>query len=421
MAVSAEIITIGTELLLGEVVDTNTSVVAQMLASLGINCYFQSTVGDNAKRLKQAIHQAKERAKIIILCGGLGPTQDDITKKTLAEDLNKPLVVHEDSFARIKRFYADSDHIPEGNINQALMIEESLPLTNDVGMAVGVFYEDHSSNRTYIVLPGPPTELQTMTERYLKPLLIKKNYHQRVLKSRSLYFFGLTESMLGEALSDLISAQTDPTIAIYAQGGLLSVRLTTSTDKNESRQLFDQVEEEIKSRVGEFFIGYEEKKPSELLAELLAEKKQSLELIETITGGYLTTALAKDLHHSPLAKSQVLINQINEFRQLDAMIDWSLEESKSMAADHYHLIVQGNFEESTSAHYPALALVTLQMLDDSYVLFQIDHRQRQNSNPAMMSEYIANNVRQILAGESIVESFEQKIIRDDRIKNVRSE
>ncbi|MDN6195938.1 MAG: CinA family nicotinamide mononucleotide deamidase-related protein, partial [Atopostipes suicloacalis] len=250
----AEIIGSGTELLLGEVVDTNTPYIARQLAQVGISVYHHSTVGDNPERLLDTIVQAENRSDIVVVSGGLGPTQDDITKDILAEHIGLKLIIDPVSLEKIKRRY-QKEEVSKENQHQALVIEDSHILKNNIGMAAGIFLE--KNNQYYILLPGPPNEFEQMVKQQLLPLLMKKFGNQEKLKSRNLNFYGLAEAEIAEELSDLIENQTNPTIAIYAKKGIIDIRLTVSGEnEEENKKLLDQVEKEIMDRIGHYFISY---------------------------------------------------------------------------------------------------------------------------------------------------------------------
>ena len=236
----AEIITSGTELLLGDVVDTNTSYLARELASIGVSVYHHTTVGDNPSRLLEAIQLAENRADVIIVSGGLGPTQDDITKDILAKHLDVDLVLDVSSYEKAKIRY-NTDEVSIGNYRQALILEGSEPLLNDVGMAAGIYLE--KGDYTYILLPGPPNEFEHMVSHHLLPRLSQAAEGEHILKSRNLNFYGLPEATVAERLNDIIENQTNPTVAPYAKNGIIEVRLTASAKTiSESEELLDKKE-----------------------------------------------------------------------------------------------------------------------------------------------------------------------------------
>lgn len=416
MAIRAEIITVGTELLLGDILNTNAQTLAKFLSELGIDCYFQTTVGDNPTRMKSTIEQAESRSEMIILSGGLGPTEDDLTKEILANHLDVELIEHQRSGDKIRSFYQNHDHIPEGNFKQVQYFEGSIPLLNRNGMAVGIFYESPRTKKIYIVLPGPPRELQAMIDQSLKPILKDKNYARQPLISRTLYFFGLTESMLGEKLSEIIGAQTDPSIAIYASAGLLSIRLTTSKQREEAEELLDQTEEEIQRLVGEYFIGYQQKAPSAIVYDLLTRHGQMLQIAETVTLGHVAKAIRDNQLISPVSFSEVLAWR--EFRNfsINEMIAWG-EQQLDQQEDQsdYHMIVLGRVdEENQDLTYPVQTVTMIKDPQQQVFIFLVDHRNRQNSSVQLMSEYIADGLRRIILGEPLIESFEFKSIRPNK-------
>jgi nicotinamide-nucleotide amidase len=291
----AEIISIGTELLLGQVTNTNAAFLSRELALLGIELYHQTTVGDNPKRLQEAIKTAESRADIIVLTGGLGPTKDDITKKTVADYLKTDLVLHEESEDKIITFHKNSNfQMPENNQLQALILKESIAIPNDNGLAAGMFLE--KGDHVYILLPGPPDELETMFENHLKEMLVEHVLEEEVLVSRVLRFFGLTESQLAEKLDDLIEKQDNPTIAIYAESGELTVRLTAKEESEEKcEKLIDELEDKIKAEVEEYFFGYGEKRLSDVIKDLLIEQGKTITAAESLTGGAFLSSISSDL------------------------------------------------------------------------------------------------------------------------------
>lgn len=291
----AEIISIGTELLLGQVVNSNAAYLSRELALLGIEIYHHTTVGDNPERLKEAIQTAEDRADIILLSGGLGPTKDDITKKTVSDYLEEELILHEESEDKIITFHKNSNFkMPENNQLQALILKNSEAIPNDNGLAAGMFLE--KEKHTYILLPGPPDELEPMVNNYLKDLLVERVLNEQVLVSRVLRFFGLTESQLAERIDDLIENQSNPTIAIYAEKGELTVRLTAKGDSEEKcNNMIDKVEEKVKEEVEEYFFGYGEKRLSDVVKDLLLEQEKTITAAESLTGGAFLSSISSDL------------------------------------------------------------------------------------------------------------------------------
>ncbi|WP_028561364.1 competence/damage-inducible protein A [Paenibacillus pinihumi] len=287
----AEIIAVGTELLLGQIVNTNAQYIAQGLADLGIDVYFQTVVGDNGQRLQDAIRIAKGRADIILFTGGLGPTQDDLTKDALAAMLGRQLVIHQPSMDKIEALFASRGaHMVESNRRQALMLEDSDPLHNETGLAIGnAFIEDGTR---YILMPGPPREMKPMFDGPVKEWLQPVLTEQKPLYSKLLRFAGIGESSLEAELIDLIEAQTDPTIAPYAKEGEVALRISTKADHEaEAYAKIDEVIALIEPRVGQYLYAKEDIPTEEAVVRLLRRTMKKVAAAESLTGGLFAELL----------------------------------------------------------------------------------------------------------------------------------
>ena len=239
----AEIIAVGTEILTGQIVNTNAQFLSEKFAELGIDVYFQTAVGDNEERLLSVLEQARQRSDMIVLCGGLGPTDDDLTKQTLAKFLHRPLVFDGQAMDKLNHFFAARPAVLKtaNNERQAQIVEGATPLQNRTGLAVGGLLE--VEGKTYIVLPGPPSELKPMVQEQLLPLIDQD--HQQ-LYSRVLRFFGIGESQLVTIIDDFIKNQTDPTIAPYAKTGEVTLRVSTKAPSQDlAEQKLDQLEAKL--------------------------------------------------------------------------------------------------------------------------------------------------------------------------------
>ena len=307
----AELIAVGTEILTGQIVNTNAQFLSEKCAELGIDVYFHTAVGDNEQRLLSVLEIASKRSDLVILCGGLGPTEDDLTKQTLATFLQKELVADELAMAKLDRFFASRPgrvRTPN-NERQAQIVEGSQALQNPAGLAVGGMIEQDGV--TYIVLPGPPSELKAMFSESLLPFLTQS---QQQLYSRVLRFFGIGESQLVTVLGDLIDKQTDPTLAPYAKVGEVTLRLSTKADSQEEANLrLNQLEEEILQRdhLRVFFYAYgDDNSLVKTVATLLEEKKQSLGILENGTGGLLQAELSLALAGQPYYSGGKIIGQL---------------------------------------------------------------------------------------------------------------
>ncbi|HFI0786736.1 TPA: competence/damage-inducible protein A [Streptococcus suis] len=307
----AELIAVGTEILTGQIVNTNAQFLSEKCAELGIDVYFHAAVGDNEQRLLSVLEIASKRSDMVILCGGLGPTEDDLTKQTLATFLGRKLVFDEKAMAKLDRFFASRPgrvRTPN-NERQAQIVEGSKALQNPAGLAVGGMIEQDGV--TYIVLPGPPSELKAMFSESLLPFLTQS---QQQLYSRVLRFFGIGESQLVTVLADLIDKQTDPTLAPYAKVGEVTLRLSTKADSQEEANVrLNQLEEEILQRdhLRDFFYAYgDDNSLVKTVATLLEEEKQSLGILEHGTGGLLQAELSLALAGQPYYSGGKIIGQL---------------------------------------------------------------------------------------------------------------
>ena len=294
----AEIIAVGTEILTGQITNTNAQFLSEEFAKLGIDVFFQTAVGDNEERLLSIIDLASKRSDLVVLCGGLGPTEDDLTKQTLAKYLGRNLVFDEQASKRLNEFFATRPQFTRtaNNERQAQLIEGSTPLQNSTVLAVGGVIE--VDGVTYVVLPGPPSELKPMVWDYLVPLLSSDH---KQLYSRVLRFFGIGESQLVTVLSDLIDNQTDPTIAPYAKTGEVTLRLSTKADDIESaKEKLDQLEQKILSKktlnsipLENLLYGYgDDNSMARVVFDLLKKKHKTITAAESLTAGLFQSSIA---------------------------------------------------------------------------------------------------------------------------------
>ncbi len=279
-----EILSVGTELLLGQIVNTNARDISQMLSELGMNVYYTTVVGDNPNRLKDALKTAANRADGVILTGGLGPTKDDLTKETVAEYCGLSCVMHEESRRRlVERFQKMNRPMPENNWKQAEMPEGCIVLDNDNGTAPGAIVEH--DGKVFIMLPGPPREMAPMLRDKVRPYLEKKA--DCVIHSKTLKVFGVGESAAEEQLKEVIDRQENPTIAPYAKTGEMELRLTAkATTVGEAEELLKPLEAEVRDILGDFV--YAEGETATLqqtVVKLLNQKGMTVATAESCTGG----------------------------------------------------------------------------------------------------------------------------------------
>lgn len=282
---NAEIIAVGSELLLGQIVNTNAQFLSKHLANIGVNVFYHTVVGDNPGRLKQALEIAEERSNLIIFTGGLGPTKDDLTKETIASHLNRKLIHDENALTSIEKYFEQVNRVmTENNRKQALILEGANVLPNDKGMAPGMVTT--INGRTYMLFPGPPKEMEPMYLNYGEKAILSLLDSNDKIVSRVLRFFGIGESLLETEIEDLIEQQQNPTIAPLAGDGEVTLRLTAKESTEESAyQLIDEVEKKILSRVGQYFYGYDSTSLMKELVTLLKDSKLTLSCAESLSGG----------------------------------------------------------------------------------------------------------------------------------------
>ena len=282
----AEIIAVGTELLLGQIVNTNAQYLSQKLSERAINVYNQSVVGDNVQRLSDAIKSAFSRSDMIIFTGGLGPTKDDLTKETIASYFGLKLVRDEESLTNIKERFAlmrKGQPFPKSNEKQADMPEECIILHNDDGTAPGGIIE--KDGKIAIFLPGPPYEMKLMYEHYVDPYLAKicpQKFYSKIVN-----IMGMGESYVAEQLDDLLSGD-DPTVAPYAKEGEMMLRVTTmAKSEDEANKKMEGAIKRIKEVVGNSIYGYDDIPLENVVYSILKEKNLTLTTAESCTGGLI--------------------------------------------------------------------------------------------------------------------------------------
>ncbi|AQR97969.1 competence/damage-inducible protein A [Clostridium saccharoperbutylacetonicum] len=285
----AEIIAIGTEILLGDIVNSNAQYIAQELAALGIDMYYQQVVGDNEKRIIHAFDEAYSRSDIIITTGGLGPTDDDLTKEVAAKYFKKELLPNEEAIEKIKNYFKFRERkMTENNLKQGLIPKGAIIINNDNGTAPGVIIEENS--KVMIILPGPPKEMKPMFEETVRPYLQKKA--DSIIMSRVIKILGIGESAVAEELKDIMVAQTNPTIAPYAKDVGVMLRITAkANNEEEASKLIEPIEKEIKNRLGDNIYATEDVSIEDVVARLLIEKKLTISTAESCTGGMIAGTL----------------------------------------------------------------------------------------------------------------------------------
>ena len=287
---TVEIICVGTELLLGNIINTNAAYLAEQCAGLGLSCYYQSVVGDNKARLAETVKTAVGRSDIILMSGGLGPTQDDLTKETVAEVLGLSLISDEHSRQRIARYFEKKGmDITENNWKQAFVPEGCLVLDNENGTAPGMIVV--SGGHHIVLMPGPPGELKPMFESSVRPYL--KKLEPGVIFSQTVKICGVSESLVETKIEDLIEGKENPTIAPYARLGEVHLRVTAkAADEKEAKKLIKPVVRELKARFdGDVYSTDADTTLEKSVVDLLVAANLTVTTAESCTGGMLASRL----------------------------------------------------------------------------------------------------------------------------------
>ena len=284
MSHTAEIIAVGTELLLGNIVNTNARDISQALSAVGVNVFWHTVVGDNPQRLKDALDVARKRADIIITTGGLGPTYDDLTKQTICEAFGKPLVLHQDILDDLKVFFEKNVHMkmPSNNLQQAELPDGCTVFDNPVGTAPGCAFEADGVH--VLMLPGPPFEMLTMLKGHVVPYL--RNLSSEVIVSHDIMTFGLGESPMEELMREKMSRMENPSLATYAKPSEVRLRATAKAASiEEAEAMLAPVVKDVTDFLGDYVYGVDVSSLEETCFRLLKEKGMTLATAESCTGG----------------------------------------------------------------------------------------------------------------------------------------
>lgn len=287
---TVELVSVGTEILLGNIVNTNAAYLAEQCAALGFSCFYQTVVGDNEERLMQALQTALGRSDIVIASGGLGPTQDDLTKETAAKVLGRSLYMDDHSKERIAQYFTRRGlELTENNWKQAMVPEGATVIDNDNGTAPGIIMEENG--KRIILLPGPPGELIPMFESAVGPYLA--GAAAGVIYSQTVKLCGIGESKAETMIADLIAQQGNPTIAPYAKTGEVHLRITAKAEEEkEARKLVKPVVKELKNRFGmNVYTTDKDVTLEEAVVDLLLANRLTVTTAESCTGGLLSARL----------------------------------------------------------------------------------------------------------------------------------
>jgi nicotinamide-nucleotide amidase len=356
----AEIVSIGTELLLGEIVDSNAAYIARQLASIGLNLFFKTTVGDNAERIAYVLQQAMARSDVIITTGGLGPTVDDVTREGVARATGRELVTDPEALQQIEAIFARWGRpMAENNRRQALMPAGALVVRNPVGTAPA-FIVEHAGH-IIISLPGVPREMEYLMQNAVLPFLRERlQTGDVVIKSKVLRTCAIGESSIDEQIGDL-ETSANPTVGLAAHAGQTDIRITAKAHSHaEADRLIADMEARVRARVGQYIYGVGKETLEEVVARLLAERGARVSLIENNTAGDIARRLASTpAGPSLIAASLIIPDDLAILRELGVELPgceealFSAEETAALAAawrTHtgapYALVVLGSVGES---------------------------------------------------------------------------
>lgn len=406
MSLIAEVLCIGTELLLGDIINTNATYFAQELSAIGINLFHITTVGDNKERIISAIDIALKRADILITTGGLGPTEDDITHDCIAEYLSVEQRFHKEIADRIEFIFKTirKKDMPKSNLKQAYLPNGALVLPNNNGTAPGIIYKQNK--KIILTFPGVPSEMKYMWEETGKPYLISQNSENKIIKSITLRFSGEGESAIAEKVSDFLN-NANPTVAPYAGKSEARLRITAKADDEQSAlKLIEPVKNEILVRLGQFFYGYEEDSLQSVIIKKLIEKNKTLSILEISTGGILTNRITSIesfekaiLFSSVIANKNSLINIFNlphDFLNYDTFNDLFLVELAKKVKDFSKtdivICMDSKMELNLENNKKLGKAIIVLIIDNETIIKNIDYPKNKKEELDYYTSQIALNI-----------------------------
>ncbi len=345
---SVEIVAVGTELLMGDVVNTNTAYIAKELTAYGVNVYHHATVGDNEQRMEQTICEALERADAVIATGGLGPTYDDITKEVSAKIMGQTLVFNEQLWVELNALFDKwGVKITENNRSQAMMPTNSEILPNPNGTACGVVIYNDDRTKCIVLLPGPPREMKPMFDKWAEAYLADENKGK--LYSKNLHFFGIGEAPLEEQLKGLMQSSTEPTIAPYAKTGEVMLRMTTRANTaEEAEKVFAPSFAEINRVAGEFLYGINVNTLQQAVVEYLSEHSLTCAVAESCTGGMVGSRITEISGASRVFRGGIIC-YCNEVKNKLLNVSQEILEEHGAISEHTAVAMAKGLRESVGA------------------------------------------------------------------------
>lgn len=341
----SEIITVGSELLAGETVDLHSSYLSRELNSLGIDVHFHTSVGDDAEKLRDVISLARTRSTLIFLCGGLGPTMDDLTKETVSDVTGVGLVQDPEVKRRLEKYFEGRmKTVPQNNFKQTYVFSGGFVFHNKNGTAPGLALQ--ADGITYVLLPGPPGELVPMFEEQVRPFLLREVIQEgQVILAKSLSFFGLGESLLEEKIEDLIRQQDNPVLATYAKESGVVLRITAwAPTEEKANQLIDQQKMKVLSRIGEYFYSELGESLEEVVVTGLIRKQKTVAVAESCTGGQLAHLLTSVPGSSKAFKGG-MVTYTNEVKEKVASVPAEcLNEHGAISAETAEMMAENTLQ-----------------------------------------------------------------------------
>jgi nicotinamide-nucleotide amidase len=344
----AEIVTIGTELLLGEIVDTNAAYIAQQLATIGLNLYYKTTVGDNEGRITSVLQQALTRADVVITSGGLGPTVDDVTRQAVARAAGRELVLDGKLLAQIEaRFARHGFTMSDNNRRQAYIPQGAIPIENPVGTAPAFIVETEQG--LIISLPGVPRELEHLMETRVIPFLREKlQTGYVIIKSKTLRTCGIGESTVDSRIGDLMRS-SNPTVGLAAHPGQTDVRITAKAENEaQADHLIAEMEEELRERLGDVIYGIEEQKLEDVVAAMVAERGLSVAIVETNTQSLIAQRLENASQNRPILRDSYVISRPEDAVSIASSLQ-SLIEERGLVSAQVAVATAEHLRETTKA------------------------------------------------------------------------
>ncbi|ADL12992.1 competence/damage-inducible protein A [Acetohalobium arabaticum] len=414
----AEIVSIGTELLLGQIVDANSAYIAEKLADLGIDLYYQMTVGDNQERLQKVLKRSLEHSDIVITTGGLGPTDDDLTREAVAEVMGVDLIKDEKLEEQIRGFFAELEReMTVNNLSQAYLPAGAEPIINSRGTAPGIIIE--RNGKTVISMPGVPPEMKQMMNKKVIPYLHDKAGSKELIKSKVLRVCGYGESSLETEIKDILDSQTNPTVALLSDKAEVHLRLTAKAGNQKmADNLINQVEAELRERLGDDIFGIDDETMEKVVGDRLREEVLTLAVAESCTGGLIGHRITNVSGSSDYFKQGVVVYSNQAKKDLVQVKEETLSEYgavsretacemaegvKELADTDLGIAVTGIAGPTGGSEEKPVGLVYMGLADDKKVgSFKFKFHGSRKQIKYLTSQYTLDKLRRYLEGSIVL-------------------